>query len=185
MMAYPNRSHRISEGENTSLHLYDLLTTYLEAHMPPAAAAVITALPAARARSSAGRRDHHEDARTGIGRSGVAAGGGGHGRDGEERRSQAPASTVGGEGRTLPPSRPRDEVVRAGAEAEDRGGPVIRACRTRGPAPRGRCRAPLFDLVEAPGRDEAVAVVPAGSPRPREDARARDQLETIGPLTER
>ncbi len=35
MMAYPNRSHGISEGENTSLHLYDLLTSYLETHMPP------------------------------------------------------------------------------------------------------------------------------------------------------
>jgi dipeptidyl-peptidase-4 len=35
MMAYPNRSHRISEGENTSLHVYDLLTSYLEQHMPP------------------------------------------------------------------------------------------------------------------------------------------------------
>ena len=35
MMAYPNRSHGIFEGENTSLHLYDLLTSYLETHMPP------------------------------------------------------------------------------------------------------------------------------------------------------
>lgn len=35
MMAYPNRSHGISEGENTSLHLYDLMTSYLETHMPP------------------------------------------------------------------------------------------------------------------------------------------------------
>jgi dipeptidyl-peptidase-4 len=35
MMAYPNRSHSISEGESTSLHLYDLMTSYLEAHMPP------------------------------------------------------------------------------------------------------------------------------------------------------
>ena len=35
MMAYPNRSHAIDEGEGTSLHLYDLLTSYLETHMPP------------------------------------------------------------------------------------------------------------------------------------------------------
>jgi dipeptidyl-peptidase-4 len=35
MMAYPNRSHGISEGENTSLHLYDLMTSFLETHMPP------------------------------------------------------------------------------------------------------------------------------------------------------
>ncbi|HUG53037.1 MAG TPA: S9 family peptidase [Vicinamibacteria bacterium] len=35
MMAYPNRSHSISEGENTSLHLYDLMTSYLETHLPP------------------------------------------------------------------------------------------------------------------------------------------------------
>jgi len=35
MMAYPNRSHSISEGENTSLHLYDLMTSYLERHLPP------------------------------------------------------------------------------------------------------------------------------------------------------
>jgi dipeptidyl-peptidase-4 len=35
MMAYPNRSHSISEGESTSLHLYDLMTSYLERHLPP------------------------------------------------------------------------------------------------------------------------------------------------------
>ena len=35
MMAYPNRSHGISEGENTSLHLHDLMTSYLERHLPP------------------------------------------------------------------------------------------------------------------------------------------------------
>jgi len=32
MMAYPNRSHGIYEGENTSRHLYTLLTDYLMAH---------------------------------------------------------------------------------------------------------------------------------------------------------
>ena len=35
MMAYPNRTHGISEGENTTRHLYDLLTRYLETHLPP------------------------------------------------------------------------------------------------------------------------------------------------------
>jgi dipeptidyl-peptidase 4 len=35
MMAYPNRSHGIYEGENTTRHLYGLLTSYLTMHMPP------------------------------------------------------------------------------------------------------------------------------------------------------
>lgn len=34
MMAYPNRSHSISEGKHTSWHLRDLLTRFLEAHLP-------------------------------------------------------------------------------------------------------------------------------------------------------
>jgi dipeptidyl-peptidase-4 len=34
MMAYPNRSHGISEGENTSRHLYELLTRYLLTNLP-------------------------------------------------------------------------------------------------------------------------------------------------------
>ncbi len=38
MMAYPGRSHGISEGENTTVHLYDLLTSYLEKNLPPGAA---------------------------------------------------------------------------------------------------------------------------------------------------
>ncbi len=33
MMAYPNRSHGISEGEGTTRHLYTLLTRYLEGHL--------------------------------------------------------------------------------------------------------------------------------------------------------
>jgi dipeptidyl-peptidase 4 len=33
-MFYPNRSHSISEGHNTSLHLYSLMTRYLESHLP-------------------------------------------------------------------------------------------------------------------------------------------------------
>ncbi len=37
MMAYPNRSHNISEGENTSRHLYELLTRYLLTNLPPGA----------------------------------------------------------------------------------------------------------------------------------------------------
>ena len=33
-MAYPNRSHSISEGEGTTLHLYTLLARYLREHLP-------------------------------------------------------------------------------------------------------------------------------------------------------
>jgi dipeptidyl-peptidase-4 len=35
MMAYPNRSHSIKEGENTTLHLHSLLTRFLMENMPP------------------------------------------------------------------------------------------------------------------------------------------------------
>jgi dipeptidyl-peptidase-4 len=35
MMAYPNRSHGISEGKNTTRHVYELLTRYLRDHVPP------------------------------------------------------------------------------------------------------------------------------------------------------
>ena len=35
MLAYPNRSHSISEGRNTTRHLYESLTRYLRAHTPP------------------------------------------------------------------------------------------------------------------------------------------------------
>jgi len=35
MMAYPNRSHGIYEGEGTTRHLYDLLTRFLLTNMPP------------------------------------------------------------------------------------------------------------------------------------------------------
>jgi dipeptidyl-peptidase-4 len=34
MMAYPNRTHGIFEGENTTRHLYTLLTKYLNDHLP-------------------------------------------------------------------------------------------------------------------------------------------------------
>jgi dipeptidyl-peptidase-4 len=34
LMAYPNRSHGIGEGENTSKHLYKLMTRYLEENLP-------------------------------------------------------------------------------------------------------------------------------------------------------
>jgi len=33
MMAYPNRTHSISEGEGTTVHLYNLLTNYLKEHL--------------------------------------------------------------------------------------------------------------------------------------------------------
>jgi dipeptidyl-peptidase 4 len=36
-MAYPNRTHSISEGEGTGLHLVTLYTDYLRAHCPPGA----------------------------------------------------------------------------------------------------------------------------------------------------
>ena len=35
MMAYPNRTHAIAEGRGTSRHLYELLTRFLEEHLPP------------------------------------------------------------------------------------------------------------------------------------------------------
>lgn len=35
MMAYPNRSHSISEGQNTTLHLRRLMTRYLKEKLPP------------------------------------------------------------------------------------------------------------------------------------------------------
>jgi Flp pilus assembly protein TadD len=35
MMAYPNRTHGISEGEGTTMHLYRLMTGYLEEHLEP------------------------------------------------------------------------------------------------------------------------------------------------------
>ena len=35
MMAYPNRRHGISEGRNTTLHLYTLMFDFLEQHLAP------------------------------------------------------------------------------------------------------------------------------------------------------
>jgi len=35
MMAYPNRTHAISEGPNTTRHLHELLTRYLKDNLPP------------------------------------------------------------------------------------------------------------------------------------------------------
>lgn len=37
MMSYPNRSHSIDEGENTTRHLFDLLKQYLVQHVTPGA----------------------------------------------------------------------------------------------------------------------------------------------------
>ena len=34
LMAYPNRQHGIRKGENTTRHLYELLTQYLQEHVP-------------------------------------------------------------------------------------------------------------------------------------------------------
>ena len=35
MLAYPNRTHAISEGANTSRHLYESMTRYLEQNLRP------------------------------------------------------------------------------------------------------------------------------------------------------
>ncbi len=35
MMSYPNRSHSISEGTGTTMHLRELMTTYLKENLPP------------------------------------------------------------------------------------------------------------------------------------------------------
>ena len=35
LMSYPNRTHSISEGEGTSLHLTTLYTNYLKMYCPP------------------------------------------------------------------------------------------------------------------------------------------------------
>jgi dipeptidyl-peptidase-4 len=35
MLAYPNRSHSINEGENTSLHLRNSMTKYFLDHLKP------------------------------------------------------------------------------------------------------------------------------------------------------
>ena len=34
MMAYPNRSHGIYEGENTTRHLFTLITEYFRRNLP-------------------------------------------------------------------------------------------------------------------------------------------------------
>jgi dipeptidyl-peptidase-4 len=39
MMAYPNRSHAINEGLNTTVHLRELMTRYLKEHLRPGAMA--------------------------------------------------------------------------------------------------------------------------------------------------
>ena len=36
-MEYPNRTHAISEGAGTSLHVYSLIARYIEEHLPPGA----------------------------------------------------------------------------------------------------------------------------------------------------
>lgn len=35
LMSYPNRTHSINEGKNTTRHLYGLLTRYLNDNLPP------------------------------------------------------------------------------------------------------------------------------------------------------
>ncbi|MBK9156091.1 MAG: S9 family peptidase [Chloracidobacterium sp.] len=41
IMPYPNRTHSISEGQGTTLHLYSLLTRYLNEHLPAKAEAAL------------------------------------------------------------------------------------------------------------------------------------------------
>jgi dipeptidyl-peptidase-4 len=36
-MEYPNRTHAISEGQGTTIHLYTLLASFLEDNLPPKA----------------------------------------------------------------------------------------------------------------------------------------------------
>jgi dipeptidyl-peptidase-4 len=33
-MEYPNRTHSISEGSGTTLHVYNLIARYIEEHLP-------------------------------------------------------------------------------------------------------------------------------------------------------
>lgn len=35
MMVYPNRTHSISEGSGTSLHVYTAIARYIREHLPP------------------------------------------------------------------------------------------------------------------------------------------------------
>ena len=37
MMAYPNRTHSISEGDGTRRHLFELMTRFLEQSLPAGA----------------------------------------------------------------------------------------------------------------------------------------------------
>ncbi len=41
MMSYPNRSHSLSEGENTERHLYELMLSYLRGNLPAGAESVV------------------------------------------------------------------------------------------------------------------------------------------------
>jgi dipeptidyl-peptidase-4 len=44
---YPNRTHGIAEGENTSLHVREVMTKFLEDHMPPGPNPVSSSAPPA------------------------------------------------------------------------------------------------------------------------------------------
>ena len=50
MMAYPNRTHCICQGRNTQLHLFELITRYLDQNLKSATR------PAAQERAAAGSR---------------------------------------------------------------------------------------------------------------------------------
>ena len=45
MMAYPNRTHAISEGHNTRRHLFTLMTDYLQSHLLGPGATQSTSVP--------------------------------------------------------------------------------------------------------------------------------------------
>ena len=60
MMAYPNRSHSINEGPNTTLHLRQLMTRYLRENLPSGAASEEGESPVIRwPDTDAGRTLHH------------------------------------------------------------------------------------------------------------------------------
>jgi hypothetical protein len=49
MMEYPNRTHCVCQGKNTQVHLFELITRYLDQHLKSGA-------PLPRERASAGGR---------------------------------------------------------------------------------------------------------------------------------
>jgi hypothetical protein len=48
MMEYPNRTHCLCQGKNTTLHLFSLITSYLDEHL-------LAPVPVPQDRAAAGR----------------------------------------------------------------------------------------------------------------------------------